>query len=74
VPNYGARGRGPVLRAGMTLAIEPMINLGAPGVSVDREDGWTVRTADGSPSAHFEHMVAVRAGAAEVLTRRRQEF
>jgi len=67
VPNYGQRGTGPRLRAGMTLAIEPMINLGKPGVRV-LADKWTVVTADGSPSAHFEHTVLVTKEAPEVLT------
>lgn len=67
VPNYGAPGRGAMLRPGMTLAIEPMINLGRAAVKVDA-DGWTVRTADGMPSAHAEHMVAIREGPAEILT------
>jgi methionyl aminopeptidase len=51
----------------MTLAIEPMVNAGAHRVTVDR-DGWTIRTADGKPSAHFEHTVLVTAGAARILT------
>jgi len=67
VPNYGAPGRGPLLRPGMTLAIEPMINLGRPEVVV-LEDKWTVVTRDGKPSAHFEHTVAVREEGMEVLT------
>ncbi|HEY2614637.1 MAG TPA: type I methionyl aminopeptidase, partial [Chthoniobacterales bacterium] len=56
VPNYGKRGSGPRLKAGMTLAIEPMINSGAAAVKL-LDDGWTVCTADGMPSAHFEHTV-----------------
>jgi methionyl aminopeptidase len=68
VPNYGTPGKGPKLRPGMTLAIEPMVNMGGYKVRVD-DDGWTVRTQDGMPSAHFEHMVAIREGEAEVLTR-----
>jgi methionyl aminopeptidase len=67
VPNVGTRGHGKLLRDGMTLCIEPMINRGTAAVSVDR-DGWTVRSADGQPSAHFEHMVVVRRGQAEVLS------
>jgi len=67
VPNYGAPGRGPVLRPGMTLAIEPMVNLGRPEVVV-LEDKWTVVTRDGKPSAHFEHTVAVLEESVEVLT------
>jgi methionyl aminopeptidase len=68
VPNFGRRGAGLVLRAGMTLAIEPMVNAGGPEVVMER-DGWTVRTADGQPSAHFEHTVAVTDAGADVLTR-----
>jgi methionyl aminopeptidase len=68
VPNYGVRGTGILLKEGMVLAIEPMVNAGAFRVQVD-DDGWTVRTADGSPSAHFEHTIAIRNGAAEILTR-----
>jgi methionyl aminopeptidase len=67
VPNFGVPGRGPKLRAGMTLALEPMLNLGEAGVAV-QEDGWTVLTRDGKPSAHFEHTIAVCSGQAEVLT------
>ena len=67
VPNYGARGRGPLLREGMVICIEPMINLGRKHV-VFEEDGWTVRTADRKPSAHFEFAVAIRKGGADVLT------
>ncbi len=67
IPNYGPAGRGPLLKPGMTLAIEPMVNLGAGGVRV-LEDGWTVVTADGGPSVHFEHTVAVTEGDPEILT------
>ena len=67
VPNYGAPGRGPILEPGMTLAIEPMVNLGRPDVVV-LDDKWTVVTRDGKPSAHFEHTVAVLEEGAEVLT------
>lgn len=67
VPNFGEAGTGPVLRAGMTLAIEPMVNLGGYEVFMD-EDGWTVRTRDRRPSAHFEHTVAVARDGPEVLT------
>ncbi|MGF7217027.1 methionyl aminopeptidase [Spirosoma lacussanchae] len=67
VPNYGKRGQGPRLREGMVLAIEPMINFGKKGITQDR-DGWTIRTIDRKPSAHFEHTVAVRKGKAEILT------
>jgi methionyl aminopeptidase len=67
IPNFGRPGRGPVLKAGMTLAIEPMINLGGYEVDV-LEDRWTAVTRDRLPSAHFEHTVAVRDGEAEILT------
>ena len=67
VPNYGKPGYGPVLKPGMTLAIEPMVNLGKGSVCV-LDDGWTVVTKDGKPSAHFEHTVAVLEESVEVLT------
>lgn len=67
VPNHGRRGFGVKLKPGMTLCIEPMINGGTREVGTD-DDGWTVRTADGAPSAHFEHMVLVRRGRAEILS------
>jgi methionyl aminopeptidase len=68
VPNYGRRGQGTKLRQGMVLAIEPMVNVGGPGVQV-LKDGWTAVTEDGSLSAHFEHTVAVTQEGATVLTR-----
>ena len=67
IPNFGKRNSGPVLKPGMTLAIEPMINLGKAKVRI-LSDKWTAVTADGSPSAHFEHTVLVTEGAPEVLT------
>ena len=67
VPNYGTKGKGPKLKKGMVICIEPMINLGVRNIQVDR-DGWTVRTADRLPSAHYEHMVAIRDGGTEVLS------
>jgi len=67
VPNFGEAGRGMKLRAGMVIAIEPMVNAGKPDVVV-LEDGWTAVTADGSMSAHFEHSVAVTATGARILT------
>ena len=68
VPNYGRPGHGPRLKAGMALAIEPMVNMGKPGVKV-LEDGWTAVTTDGSWSAHFEHTITVEQdGPARVLT------
>jgi methionyl aminopeptidase len=66
VPNYGPAGRGPLLKAGMVLAIEPMFNLGRHEVAIDG-DGWTVRTKDGSASAHFEHTIAILPEATVVL-------
>jgi len=68
VPNFGKRGRGRTIAAGMVLAIEPMVNAGAAAVKVD-EDGWTARTADGRRSAHFEHTVAVTKRGPEILTK-----
>jgi methionyl aminopeptidase len=68
VPNYGPRGKGPRLKAGMVLAIEPMINAGGAGVKV-LPDGWTTLTVDGSISAHFEHTVAITKDGPRVLTR-----
>ena len=67
IPNYGPPGRGPLLKNGMVLAIEPMINLGTPEVEVLADD-WTVVTADGKISAHFEHTVAVTDGEPLILT------
>ena len=67
VPNYGRRGQGTKLKEGMVLAIEPMINFGKKGV-VQERDGWTIRTSDRKPSAHFEHTVAVRKGKVDILT------
>jgi methionyl aminopeptidase len=68
VPNFGDRGKGPRLKAGMVLAIEPMINAGGPEVHV-LKDGWTAVTNDGSYSAHFEHTVAITKDGPQVLTR-----
>ncbi len=67
LPNFGPAGKGPRLKAGMVLAIEPMINLGGPEVRV-LKDGWTAVTVDGSYSAHFEHTVAITGDGPEVLT------
>lgn len=67
VPNYGKRGSGPKLAEGLVIAIEPMINMGKRNVRQER-DGWTITTADGMPSAHYEHTVAVRAGKADILS------
>lgn len=67
IPNYGKPGRGPVLKAGMVFALEPMLNMGGPEVKT-LDDGWTVVTKDGSLSAHFEHTIAIREKGAEILT------
>jgi len=67
VPNYGKKGSGPLLQNGMVIAIEPMINLGRKDI-VQLKDGWTVRTADKKPSAHYEHTVAIWDGKPQVLT------
>jgi methionyl aminopeptidase len=69
IPNFGNPGRGPKLKLGMTLAIEPMVNMGGPKVRV-LDDNWTAVTCDGSASAHFEHTVAVGISAPEILTLR----
>jgi len=67
VPNFGKKGKGAKLLNGMVLAIEPMINIGKKDVYL-MDDGWTVNTADGKPSAHFEHTVAIVNGIPEILT------
>lgn len=67
VPNYGRKGNGLLLRENLVLAIEPMINMGKKDVFLDN-DGWTIRTADGSPSVHFEHDVCVKKGEALILS------
>ncbi len=67
VPNYGRKGTGPLLRNGMCIAIEPMINAGSKNV-VFEGDGWTVRTKDRKPSAHFEHTIAIKNDKAEILS------
>ena len=69
IPNFGEPGRGAVLQTGMTLAIEPMINAGGPGVYL-HDDEWSISTEDGSLSAHFEHTVAVTDDEPRILTRR----
>jgi len=68
VPNYGLPGEGELLAPGLVVAIEPMVNAGRPEIRVD-DDGWTVRTLDGSLSAHFEHTVAITEEGPEILTR-----
>lgn len=69
VPNYGEAGTGPILKTGMVIAVEPMLNLGTANVYM-LDDDWTVITADNKPSAHFEHTVAVTANGYEILTKR----
>lgn len=67
IPNYGISGQGPMLNAGMTIAIEPMATRGNHDVKIDK-DGWTVRTADGSRAAHFEQTILITEAGAEILT------
>jgi methionyl aminopeptidase len=73
IPNYGPSGQGPRLKVGMTLAIEPMVNIGTPAVKV-LEDGWTAVTMDGRRSAHFEHTVAITENGPEIMTCLDQQF
>ncbi len=68
IPNYGTAGTGMLLQEGMAFAVEPMVNAGSYRVHME-DDGWTVRTTDGEPSAHFEHTIIVGKGEAEILTR-----
>ncbi len=68
IPNFGPPGKGPKLKEGMTLAIEPMVNAGKYEVYV-LDDGWTAKTADGSLSAHFEHTILIKRGGPEILTK-----
>ena len=67
VPNYGRRGIGPIMKPGMCIAIEPMINLGSKNIVIER-NGWECRTRDRKPSAHFEHTIAITEEAPEILT------
>lgn len=67
IPNYGRRGIGPIIKDGMCLCIEPMVNMGSRNIVIER-DGWTCRTRDRQPSAHYEHTLAVTGGKTEVLT------
>jgi methionyl aminopeptidase len=67
LPNYGEPGRGTRLQEGMVIAVEPMVNAGVPDVRM--RDEWTAETADGKPSAHFEHTVAITADGPWILTR-----
>ena len=68
IPNFGQAGSGVLLRSGYTLAIEPMVNMGDYRVSIDRRDGWTCRTIDGKPSAHYENTILVTGNEPEILT------
>lgn len=68
IPNYGIAGTGPALKAGMTVAIEPMATLGGHEIYFDKSDGWTVRTLDGSLAAHFEHTILITDSGSEILT------
>ena len=67
VPNYGSRGEGILLKEGLVIAIEPMINMGGRGI-MQHNDGWTITTLDNEPSAHFEHTIVVRKRKAEILS------
>ncbi len=67
VPNYGKRGRGPVIKTGLVIAIEPMVNLGVKEVR-QADDGWTIITRDNKPSAHYEHTVAIKAEGTDILS------
>lgn len=73
VPNFACRRRGIKLQPGMTLAIEPMINLGSPDVYVDENDGWTVYTVDGKCCAHYENTILITEGEPEILTLKKEE-
>ena len=68
VPNYGVKGTGPLLKEGMVIAVEPMVCMGSKNVKFSKEDGWTCRTKDGKPAAHYEHTVAITANGPEILT------
>lgn len=72
VPNYGKKGTGPKLKEGMTICIEPMLNLGSANIGI-LDDDWTIVTEDGSPSAHYEHTVLVTKDGYEILTPRLEE-
>ena len=68
VPNYGVPGTGPLLKEGMVIAVEPMVCMGSKNVKFSKEDGWTCRTRDGKPAAHFEHTVAITDKGPDILT------
>ena len=67
VPNYGRKGTGPLIKNGMVIAIEPMINMGSKNIVIER-DGWTTRTKDRKPSAHYEHTIAIHHGMPDILS------
>jgi methionyl aminopeptidase len=68
VPNFGVKGTGPLLKEGMVIAVEPMVCMGSKNVKFSKEDGWTCRTRDGKPAAHYEHTVAITANGPDILT------
>lgn len=68
VPNYGVPGTGPLLKEGMVIAVEPMVCMGSKNVKFSQVDGWTCRTKDGKPAAHYEHTVAITANGPEILS------
>ena len=68
VPNFGVKGTGPLLKEGMVICVEPMVCMGSKNVKFSKEDGWTCRTKDGKPAAHYEHTVAVTKKGPEILT------
>jgi len=67
VPNFGKKGKGPKIQAGLVVAVEPMVNLGRKEV-YQAEDGWTILTKDNSPSAHYEYMIAVKEDGVDILS------
>ena len=68
VPNFGVKGTGPLLKEGMVIAVEPMVCMGSKNVKFSKEDGWTCRTKDGKPAAHYEHTVAITKDGPDILT------
>jgi methionyl aminopeptidase len=68
VPNFGVRGTGPLLKEGMVIAVEPMVCMGSKNIKIDSADGWTCRTRDGKPAAHFEHTVAITKDGPDILS------
>ena len=68
VPNFGVKGTGALLKEGVVIAVEPMITMGSKNVKFSKSDGWTCRTKDGKPAAHFEHTVAIGANGPEILS------